>query len=622
MAWFSGYQPFKKKESSLAIARAMDGFISADESKTLLGQLLYENLGFTWRIISGSDLDKWQEIVIRGWFDKDQSCLVAGRGLGKSYLIAIFCLLYCIFHENTTIVIVAANFRQVKEIFQKMETFFKAPGANLLRQCFDLKQTKAADLYQWNCLNGSKIKGLPMSGENLRGQRASVLIIDEGLMLSEAVHKTVLSPFLNSRLNANKEKKVSEMEDELIQLGKMTEEQRTIFSPNKMIITSSASYTFEYLYQGIWSPMLSVIGDEKRNATLTDPKYFAMRISYKALPNAFYLDYSQFKQLEEQGVSDNPTAKRENEAIFTEASDTYFNVKKLHECTIPIGESPTVQIRGDRASQYILTIDPAYGDNKTNDFFAMGVYMIVPEQKRIIQVHSFGRAGADIKDYYEYLSYILACFNIVWIVVDRTGPEFINAFNESLIAIKQGLRLEYIDANFDSQNPEDYANEIYRARMQWNISGRKMVYGQLFKSDTVRNMNEHLQGSISAGRIWFGAPLTAHTSLFQEALETPLPLTPKDKNDSPILDRSLFIGEQDDWIFQTKRQLGMIEVTTSALGVLRYDIPNSLKKGTSDTRNRKDNYTCLLLAAYGAKHLFEIMAAPEQNKESFIPYAF
>ena len=64
----------------------------------------------------------------------------------------------------------------------------------------------------------------------------------------------------------------------------------------------------------------------------------------------------------------------------------------------------------------------------------------------------------------------------------------------------------------------------------------------------------------------------------------------------------------------------MIEVATSPIGKLTFDLPQMLKRDRSVKRARKDNYTCLLLGVEGAKAYFDIMRqAPAEKKTMFIP---
>ena len=620
MAWEIGVQKRVQQPDIISELKALKGELTLDEAKAHLGKMLRYNLGFTWKLVSGQELFlPFQEIILNSWFSKDYSLFVAGRGVGKSYLLAIFICLYALFHPGIKIVLVANNFRRVKDIFLQMEKFLNHKGASLLRQCFELKSassikmSKQTDQYLLNCANGSTIKGLPLGvGENLRGERANVLIIDEGLLISEHIQETILRPFLTAKDNAGERLKIREQEDALIRAGKMTEAERTEFANNKLIITSSASYQFEYLYEGIFIPYIrKILGQVTEHAEDTErvtrggePTYCVARMSYEAVPPDTILDESVLKAAKETRT-DNPVFKREYCAEFIDSSDGYFNVKKLHECTIKGGDVPTTQVYGMKGSQYILAIDPAYGESRANDFFAMGVYMIIPEDRRIVQVHSYGKAGADIKEHYEYLTYLLTNFNIVYTVIDASGTEFIDGYNESSIAKSKGVRLGFLKEDFELEG-EDYVRAVHDAKAALNVSARNFVYAQKFSSSTNRRMNEYLQGGIAAKKVWFASKIEHHEGHYAAATQFEMPFQFKDENGEPytIVD---FLSDQDDWIDQTKRQLALIEVKATGLGTLQYDIPSHLKKSKSFTRARRDNYTCLLMAYYASKHYFDIL---------------
>jgi len=616
--WEKGNQlEVRHKIDAIEALNKAQGDISNEEARLLLYHLFRQNLGITWNTLAKTKIFEFQEIIMNGWFKKDYSIFVAGRGIGKSYLLGIFCLLYCIFHPNAKIVIVANNFRRVKDIFSQMEKFIKRKEAYLLRQCFSDNFTKSNDQHICRCLNGSQIKGLPLGvGENLRGERANVLIIDEGLLISEHVQDTILRPFLTAKLDVAEQEVIKEQENLMIKEGKMKEEDRTVFPNNKLLITSSASYQFEYLYEGIYRPWQRIILDEHRKRNLDDPSYFVSRMSYKAVPDGTIMDESVLKAAAE-GKEDNPTFQREYCAIFADSSDSYFNVKKLHECTIDDGDLPTVQIKGDRDREYILAIDPAYGDSKSNDFFAMGVYMLVPEERRIVQVHSYGKAGADVRDHYKYLIYILKHFNIVFSVIDGSGTEFINGFNESVLAHEHKMNVGLINADFEAED-HDYIRELRKAKAQFNKETRNFMYPQPFSALTIRRMNEYLQGGISAKKVWFASKICQNEVEYDKAKNFDLPFNFNDNGgENNMVD---FLDDQDDWIPQTKRQLALIEVKTSELGTLRYDIPSHLKKSKSDNRARRDNYTCLLMAYYASKHYFNLMTQEDNIEQESIVF--
>lgn len=628
MSWDKGLQRETPSVDVISEIKAIKGEISEEKARALLGKLFRYNLGFTWLYISGQKLFlPFQEVILNAWFAKDNSLFVAGRGVGKSYLLAIFICLYALFHPGIKIVLVANNFRRVKDIFAQIEKFLNFKGAHLLRQCFELKTSstikmgKQNDQYLLNCLNGSTVKGLPLGvGENLRGERANVLIIDEGLLISEHVQETILRPFLTAKSNAGERMEIVKQENALIAAGKMTEEDRTIFQNNKLIITSSASYQFEYLYEGIYLPYIKKIlkikdkdkGEDEEvpvAPSQKEPTYFVARMSYEAVPGDTILDESVLKAAKETRP-DNPVFKREYCAEFIDSSEGYFNVKKLHECTIKDGDIPTTQVRGSKNSQYILAIDPAYGESRANDFFAMGIYMLIPEDRRIVQVHSYGKAGADIKDHYEYLTYLLTNFNIVYTVIDASGTEFIDGYNESGLAKSKGIRLGFLTTDFETEG-EEYVRNVLQAKSELNSTTRNFVYAQKFSSQTNRRMNEYLQGGIAAKKVWFASKVEQNETVYDASRQFQMPFDFKDHEGEPY---SLvnFLSDQDDWIDQTKRQLALIEVKSTGLGTLQYDIPSHLKKSKSEKRARRDNYTCLLLAYYASKHYFDMLYTEDE----------
>ncbi len=629
MSWEVGFQPRRPKRNLLAEIEAEKGILSDERARVLLGGFFRQNLGITWQLLSKQKLLlPIQELILNAWFEKDYSLVVAGRGVGKSYMIAVFVCLYCLFNENARIVLVANNFRRVKDIFGQVERFLNEKGAHLLRENFELKSIstvkmgKQNDQYLLNCRNGSYVKGLPLGvGENLRGERANVLIIDEGLLISEHVQTTILEPFLTARSDAGLRMEVVQKENELIEAGLLLPSERLVFPNNKLIITSSASYQFEYLYEGLFNPYIKKIMKENQDTSIKDPSYFVSRISYEAIPPDTILDESVFKAAKERGA-DNPNFRREYCAHFVDSSDGYFNVKRLHECTVPDGEQPTVQVMGNKRAEYILAIDPAYGESKSNDFFAMGVYMIQPETRQIIQVHSYGRAGGDIKDNFNYLVYLLTYFNIVWVAIDDSGTEFIQGFNESVIARQHNLSLGFINCDFDADD-QNYTQQILEAKYQWNVTSRKFVYGQRFSSQTIRRMNEYLHDGIAGKKVWFGSRMEQHQAIYDSVISNfKLPFAFKNVEDEDYL-LSDFISDQDDWIAQTKRQLALIEVKSTGLGTLQYNIPSHLRKSTSATRARRDNYTCLLMAYYASKHYFDMMSTEDNIQPmGFTPIFF
>ena len=96
----------------------------------------------------------------------------------------------------------------------------------------------------------SSIRALPLGdGEKLRGFRFQRMIIDELLLMPEKIYNEVIIPFLSVVDNPTERQEVYELETQMIEKGKMKEEDRRRWPNNKIIGLSSASYKFEYLYK-------------------------------------------------------------------------------------------------------------------------------------------------------------------------------------------------------------------------------------------------------------------------------------------------------------------------------------------------------------------------------------
>ena len=156
---------------------------------------------------------------------------------------------------------------------------------------------------------------------------------------------------------------------------------------------------------------------------------------------------------------------------------------------------------------------------------------------------------------------------------------------------------------------------LRKARRQYNKESGKKCIKQVFTSNWIRKANEHLKTCIDYKRIWFASRITANSQAFDKAINTHV-----DTNllNAPTL---LELTEmQDDLIYQTKKQCALVEVKTTARGTQTFDLPLHLKKSTSATRARKDNYTTLMLGAWATKVYFDIMSDKGQTEgETFTP---
>ena len=140
-------------------------------------------------------LKTFQKIILHAMFTHNSVAFVACRGLGKTYLIALFCVCKCILYPGTKVVVSSYTFKQAKETISKITDDFMHHSPLL---CSEIKRwsTGQNDAGIW-FHNGSYII-CKVAAESSRGARANVLIIDESRMVEKDVIDTVLTPMLNA----------------------------------------------------------------------------------------------------------------------------------------------------------------------------------------------------------------------------------------------------------------------------------------------------------------------------------------------------------------------------------------------------------------------------------------
>ena len=251
MAWNKGKQKYRLEHSSKELHKELKditGSIKEEEAKYLLYKFLRNNISFTTEMFLGIKLFPFQAMAIKGMMVSDYSMFVFSRGMSKTFSTAIYVLLECLLNPKSNIGVIAGSFRQSKQIFQKMEDILSKPEAKLLKEC-GVKITKGTD--QWTLTVGSsRAVALPLAnGERLRGFRFNRIVLDEFLTIPEKIFNEVIIPFLGVIDNPTEREELYNLETRLIDKGEMKEEDRYVWSNNKLIILSSPSFKFEYMYK-------------------------------------------------------------------------------------------------------------------------------------------------------------------------------------------------------------------------------------------------------------------------------------------------------------------------------------------------------------------------------------
>ena len=620
MTWIAGQQQERDKYSSDINAEilAKKGFLEEREAKLLLYKFLRANTTFAIDMLTGVKLFPFQHMAVKAMLESDYFMGVWSRGMSKSFTTGIFAILDAILNQGVEIGIISKSFRQAKMIFKKIEDILAKPEAAMFAQCIT---RKAKNNDQWTLEIGtSRIHALPLGdGEKLRGFRFHRIIIDEFLLMPERIYNEVIVPFLSVVENPTEREDLYNLETKMIEEGRMTEEDRHVWPNNKLIMLSSASYKFEYMYK-LYEKFDNLIQGnlpEDGNAHRT-----IMHFSYDCAPKQLYDQnlINQAKASMSQSQFD-----REFGAIFTDDSSGYFKISKMAKCTIPDGQSPCVEVAGEPGDKYLLAFDPSWAESESSDNFAMQVFKLNDESQTGTLVHSYALPGARMKDHIFYFHYIMSNFNIVAIVGDYNGGvQFMSACNESSLFKQNNLKIGTISADLDKL--ENYQDGLRKAKLEYNLSEKKICILRKPTSQWIRGANELLQSNFDHQRIFFGARAVNDDYQKQRSKKIPiknirfLRIMDEQEKQSNAAKMINFVEHQVDMIEKTKAECALIQIKTTAQGTQTFDLPDNLKRQTGPEKARKDSYSALVLGNWMIKTYYDMHNVQQtQGAATFTP---
>jgi hypothetical protein len=617
MSWETGNQRIRKNQFiSNEELSEKQGFLEEREAKLLFYQFLRNNITFTTDLITGVKLFPFQHMAVKSMLESDYFLGVWSRGMSKSYTTGIFAILDAILNQGIEIGIMSRSFRQSKMIFKKIEDIAAKPEAYLLKQCIT-HVSKNND--EWLMEIGkSRIRALPLGdGEKLRGFRFHRIIIDEFLLMPERIYNEVIVPFLSVVQNPTQREELYNLETQLIEKGEMKEEDRYVWPNNKLIALSSASFKFEYLYK-LYEQYDNLIHNPKPTDS---SKRCVMQFSYDCAPVQLY-DQNLINQA--KSTMSESQFQREFGAQFTDDSSGYFKISKMALCTVPDGETPSVEVVGNPEDEYVIAVDPSWSETEGSDDFAIQVIKVNYEKQMGTLVHSYALAGASLKDHIKYFLYILKNFNIVAICMDYNGGvQFMNSCNESELFKDEKIELKCVTTEFE--RPEEYQSNLYTAKSEYNKTDYRTVFMRKPTSAWIRQANELLQANFDHRRIYFAS--RAMDDHYKSQINKRIGIENLKFSNVSDLDKADvgarmidFVEHLSDMILLTKTECALIQITTSAQGMQNFDLPANLKRKSGPDKPRKDSYSALVLGNWMTKIIIDMRTVTvEDNTETFTP---
>lgn len=254
----------------------------------------------------GIRLKTFQKILLWAMMNYDAFYFVAARGIGKTYLVALFAVVRCILFPGTKIVVTSATFKQAKEVILKITDDFMQKSSLL---CNEISRTSTG---QNDCSvifkNGSYLR-VYVATENSRGGRANILIIDESRLVPQKIVDTVFRP-----MNASPRQPGYLSKPEYCHLQEM----------NKEMYLSSAWYAQSEMFDKVKAYVANMLD--------TRLSYFICDLPYMLSIKEGLLMRQQIEnEMSEATFSDISFAMEREGIFYGSTEDSLFDFKLINE---------------------------------------------------------------------------------------------------------------------------------------------------------------------------------------------------------------------------------------------------------------------------------------------------
>tara|TARA_R110000744_G_scaffold238416_1_gene355893 strand:+ start:4729 stop:6792 length:2064 start_codon:yes stop_codon:yes gene_type:complete len=595
---------------------------------------------WTVQVLMGIDLLPVQTCILRELWKRPFPMYIASRGFGKSFLLAVYCILKCILVPETKIVIVGAAFRQSKVIFEYMDTIWR--NAPILRSICSDSSGPRRDVDRCTMrVNEGWAMAVPLGdGNKIRGLRAHTIIADEFNSIPTHIYETVVAGFTavssdpaqNVKDAARRRKMQADgVWDENLEEGYKSRK------TNQSIIAGTAGYDFEP-YADYWKKYKSAIinrGISKMRTADGEPEegtpeymkrldwksFSIIRMPYELIPEGFMDDQQVARS---RATMHNGIYQMEYGACFTADSQGFFKRSLIHSCVAndtAIGSHGWPEwcpapfdaaTKGSSDTGYVIGVDPA----SEHDNFAIVVLEIRPEHQRVVLVWTTnkkdfsGRKKIGLTDAHDYYSFcarkirdLMRLFPCVRLGIDSQGGGFTIAESlRDLDKLRAGERPIYEIIEDSKKKDTDH------------MAGDHMLELVNFASAKWTSQANHgLRKDIEDKVLLFPRFDTLTLSLMTEKDKIFFNEMKEKIGDSNALRLYDTLEDAVMEIEELKDELSTIVMSSTTAGRERWDTPE-VKLGTGKKgRTRKDRYSALVIANMIARTIQRTLPPPTYN---------
>jgi hypothetical protein len=264
----------------------------------------------------GLSLKPFQKILLYCMMHYNYTAFFASRGLGKSYLTALFCVVICILRPGTKIIVAAGQKSQgMKIVTEKIPELIAQSKTGMLKREIkgSIRTSMNTDDPNLEFLNGSWIK-VVASTQGARSARANLLILDEFRMIDPKIYRNVLRRFLAaSRQPGFLDKPEYKNKQEFLER-------------NKEIFLTSCYYKFNWSFD-----RFKVF----KKAMVNEKRYFVCGFPYQIAIKENLVNRDQLlDELAEDDIDEVGWHMEMDSLFFGESEKAYFKTEEIQEAKV------------------------------------------------------------------------------------------------------------------------------------------------------------------------------------------------------------------------------------------------------------------------------------------------
>lgn len=134
-------------------------------------------------------------IIMMNW--SSTAVFIGSRGIGKTFLSAIYCVVRCVLYPGTKICIASGTRGQALNVLEKIMTELVPRSAELKAE-IDYKASRFNGTNAQIMFNNSSYIKVVTASDSARGNRANILLLDEFRLIRKDVIDDILRKFLTS----------------------------------------------------------------------------------------------------------------------------------------------------------------------------------------------------------------------------------------------------------------------------------------------------------------------------------------------------------------------------------------------------------------------------------------